>query len=86
MVGSNEQVTKTDRETSTKLTVNFQASLHGVGQLTIMFHASGAYAAGSIQQTSAGHLDGPAVDTVIAAGVDDASSNIRRSLRSREPK
>ena len=96
MVGCNEQVTKTKRESSAKLPVDFQASLLSIGQLTVVFHASRPDAAGPVQQTSTCHLDGSpvgkaprtsVVDSIIAAGRDDAGSKLRcGALRSWESK
>src|ERR1700690_436615 len=86
MVGGNEQVAKTERETSPNLPVDFQAPLLSIGQLTVVFHASGADAAGPIQDARSGHLDGSFVDAVIAAGRDDICRDARGILRRWESK
>lgn len=67
MVGFDKQITDSQRETSAKLPVNFQAPLLSVGQLAVMLHASIANAASSIQKASACQLDGSFVHLIISA-------------------
>src|SRR5579872_302983 len=86
MVRCNKEITKAEGEAAAELPVDFQAALFGVRQFAVVLHAAFADSAGAVQQAGTRHFDVSAVDSVVAAGLDDARCDIRGALGRGEAK